>query len=62
MIQSLTVDVAALQRLEETEPFAASLVEGGLCGTSCLLLSGCLLGSCALIAGTGGAISAPPEK
>ncbi|MGH3922722.1 MAG: hypothetical protein ACRDTT_07630 [Pseudonocardiaceae bacterium] len=61
MIQSLTVDVAALQRLEETEPLGPSLVEGGLCGTSCLLASFCLLASCALV-GTGTGQGSPPEE
>lgn len=42
MIQSLTVDVAALQRLPETEPFGLGLVEGGLCiGVTCGAVSQC---------------------
>ena len=31
MFPSLTVDVAALQQLSETEPAGLTLVEGGLC-------------------------------
>ena len=38
MAQSVTVDVAALQQLSETEPLGLTLVEGGLCRNTCAIL------------------------
>ena len=39
MSQSLTVDVAALQQLSETEPLGLTLVEGGLCKNTCAVVA-----------------------
>ena len=39
MIQSLTVDVAALQQLSETEPLGLTLIEGGLCQRTCAVVA-----------------------
>ena len=39
MIQRLTVDVAALQQLSETEPLGLTLIEGGLCQRTCAILA-----------------------
>lgn len=39
MIENLTVDVAALQQLSETEPLGLTLVEGGLCQNTCVFLA-----------------------
>ena len=39
MMQSLTVDVAALQQLSETEPLGLTLAEGGLCRNTCAVVA-----------------------
>ena len=48
MFPSLTVDVAALQQLSETEPAGLTLVEGGLCKNTCAVVATIAL--CAIVA------------
>lgn len=48
MIESLTVDVAALQQLSETEPHGLTLVEGGLCQNTCAIVA--TINACLVVA------------
>ena len=48
MLKSLTVDVAALQQLSETEPAGLTLAEGGLCRNTCAVVA--TINACAIIA------------
>ena len=48
MFPSLTVDVAALQQLSETEPAGLTLVEGGLCRDTCAVVA--TIAACAIVA------------